>query len=131
MGDFNIDLNSSTNSKWSHLIQLFDLKQLITEPTRVTHTSSTLIDHVYTTTLATIVESFVSQLSLSDHFPVCFTRKMNSKISKNQHTTASHRCFKHFDEEIILNELNTDLQAFQGGQKHIDDDFCHMVYNYS
>ena len=124
MGDFNIDLNSSTNSKWSHLIQLFDLKQLITEPTRVTQTSSTLIDHVYTTTPATIVESFVSQLSLSDHFPVCFTRKMNSKISKNQHTTASHRCFKHFDEEIFLNELNTDLQAFQVGQQHIDDDLA-------
>ena len=49
---------------------------------------------------------------------------MNSKISKNQQTTASHRCFKHLDEEIYLNELNTDLQAFQVGQKHIDDDFA-------
>ena len=33
MGDFNIDLISNTNNKWSHLVQTFDLVQ---EPTRVT-----------------------------------------------------------------------------------------------
>ena len=99
MGDFNIHINSCMNSKWSHLVQLFDLTQLITEPTRVTQTSSTLIDHVYNTTPATTAERFVSQISLSDHFPVCFTRKMSRKLSKHQHTTTSYRCFKHFDEK--------------------------------
>ena len=99
MGDFNIDINTCMNSKWSHLVQLFDLTQLITEPTRVTQTSSTLIDHVYTINPATIAESFVSQISLSDHFPVCFTRKMNHKLSKHQLTTTSYRCFEHFDEK--------------------------------
>ena len=124
MGDFNIDINTCMNSKWSHLVQLFDLTQLITEPTRVTQTSSTLIGHVYTTNPATIAESFVSQISLSDHFPVCFTRKMNHKLSKHQHTTTSYRCFKHFDEKTFLDELFTDLQSFRADQQHIDDDFA-------
>ena len=47
MGDFNIDLRSCTNHKWLNLLQLFDLSQLVTEPTRVTQTSSSFIDHVY------------------------------------------------------------------------------------
>ena len=41
MGDFNIDLIPCTNNKWSNLLQLFDLSQLVREPTRVTESSAT------------------------------------------------------------------------------------------
>ena len=47
MGDFNIDLKVCTNTKWLSLINLFDLTQLVTELNRITHTSATLINHVY------------------------------------------------------------------------------------
>lgn len=47
MGDFNFDFLNCSNKKWLNLIQLFDLKQLITSPTRETQTSSSLIDHLY------------------------------------------------------------------------------------
>ena len=70
MGDFNIDLHSCTNTKWLNMIQLFDLYQLIIESTRITPATATLIDHVYTTAQANISESFVSDLSISDHSPV-------------------------------------------------------------
>ena len=33
MGDFNIDFNSCTNNKWLNFLQLFDLSQLVSEPT--------------------------------------------------------------------------------------------------
>ena len=46
MGDFNIDCTSCINKKWQNLVQLFDLSQLVSEPTE---TASTLIDHIYTT----------------------------------------------------------------------------------
>ena len=82
MGDFNIDLRSCTNNKWFNLIQLFDLSQTVQEPARVTETSSTLIDHVYSSNPENIIECFVPFYSLSDHYPVCFTRKINGKISK-------------------------------------------------
>ena len=36
MGDINIDYRACSNSKWLNLVLLFDLKQLVTEPTRVT-----------------------------------------------------------------------------------------------
>ena len=82
MGDFNIDLHTCTNTKWLNMNQIFDLYQLITESTRITPTTSTLIDHVYTTAKANISESFVSDLSISDHLPVCVTRRVSSKISQ-------------------------------------------------
>ena len=43
MGDFNIDLNLCTNTRCLNLINLFDLTQLVTEPTRITQTSATCI----------------------------------------------------------------------------------------
>ena len=102
MGDFNIDLNPCTNNKWSNLLQLFDLTQLVQEPTRVTQSSASLIDHVYSSHPKNISSCFVSKLSISDHFPVCFSRKIKNRISKNQHITTSYRCFKHFNEDNSL-----------------------------
>ena len=49
MGDFNINLNSSTSDSilLKSLTKQFNLKQLITSPTRIDDTSETLIDHIY------------------------------------------------------------------------------------
>ena len=98
MGDVNVDMSSCSNNKWLSLIQLFDLPQLITEPTRITKSTSSIIDHAYTSDLGNITESFVSPYAISDHFPVCFTRKVNGKIPKADHIKTSYRCFKKFDE---------------------------------
>ena len=105
MGDFNIDLRSCTNHKWLNLLQLFDLSQLVTEPTRVTQTSSSLIDHVYSSNPENISECFVPFYSISDHFPVCLTRKISCKVTKSEHTTSSYRCFKNFNEAMFLSDL--------------------------
>ena len=124
MGDLNIDLLSAkSNTKWSNMIQLFDLTQLISKPTRVTQTTTTLIDHVYTTAPGTISESFVSDLSVSDHFPVCITRKVCNKMSKNDHITTTYRSFKNFNEQQFLHELSVDLDAFTPCQANVEDDF--------
>ena len=113
MGDFNIDLNTSTNNKWIHLIQLFDLSQLVTEPTRVTETTATIIDHIYVSNPENMSNCFVSRLSISDHFPICFSRKVNHKLTKNKHTINSYRSYKHFDETKFLADLSLDLDNFE------------------
>ena len=48
MGDLNLDFNIKLNKKWCNLIELFDLSQLVSQPTRVTESSSIIIDHIYT-----------------------------------------------------------------------------------
>ena len=123
MGDLNIDYLACTNSKWLILVQLFDLNQLVQEPTHVTQSMARLIDHVYTTDPENIIECFTSNPSISAHYPVCFTRKVNCKIHKSSHITASYRCFKHFDETLFLNELETDMTPFTTNLSCLDEDF--------
>ena len=48
LGDFNIDLMSDKIPlKWTHLKNIFNMSRIVSDPTRVTKTSSTLVDHVY------------------------------------------------------------------------------------
>ena len=77
MGDINIDLHISSNNKWLHLIQLFDLTQLVTDFIRITSSTATIIDHIFSSNPENIVECFVPSYAISDHFQVCITRKMN------------------------------------------------------
>ena len=95
MGDINIDFQSCSNNKWLQLIQLFDLTQLVNDFTRNTPSSATIIDYMYCSNPENMVECFVPAYAISDHFPVCCTRKMNGKISKTKHISTSYRCFKH------------------------------------
>ena len=66
MGDININFVNGvvTNEEW-----------VITSPTRVTATTDTLIDHIYTTHPQHVRASKVGVLSASDHLPVVILRK--------------------------------------------------------
>ena len=71
LGDTNCDLAkrpqdqpAENNTKHiSSLYELFSLKQLIEEPTRVTLTSSSMIDHIATTSARNIIEARVHKVS--------------------------------------------------------------------
>ena len=99
MGDLNIDLHICSNNKWLHLI---DLTQLVTDFTRITSSTATIIDHIYSSNPENIVECFVPSYAISDHFLVCITRKINHKNAKTEHMSTSYRCFKHFNESSFL-----------------------------
>ena len=124
MGDLNIDLLNCSNRKWLNLTQLFELKQLnISDPTRITNKTSTLIDHLYCSNPENISDCFVSHYSISDHFPACFPKKINSKIKKTTlYTSTLYRCFKNFNEELSLSDLANDFNTFSVSQSDIDDD---------
>ena len=88
MGDTNCDLSQeidclslSENSRHtSNLYDLFSLKQIINEPTRVTLTTSTLIDHISTSCIDNILESGVHNVPMSDHYMVFCKRKINAGL---------------------------------------------------
>ncbi|MCG8113294.1 MAG: reverse transcriptase family protein, partial [Candidatus Thiodiazotropha taylori] len=77
----------------------------------------------YTTDPDNIAVCFVSHFSISDHLPVCFTRKINHKTSKIKHITTSYRCFKHFNEPAFLSDIARDLNMFTPNSPNIDEDF--------
>ena len=80
LGDTNRDLlsvESGTGSTAEHMRNIylnFEMKQLISEPTRDTIRTSTLIDHIATTHLNNIVTSGVIKCGISDHYVVYCVR---------------------------------------------------------
>ena len=107
LGDFNIDLQKS-NPQWTNNLDTYNLHQLIKSPTRVTHNSSTLIDHIYVSETKNAVETCVSISNVSDHYPVCVTwSKKGDKIPKIGHKVISYRCFSSFSEQSFLLDLSS------------------------
>ena len=115
LGDFNLDYNTHNygNNKWSNMTVTYGLTQMITVPTRITKFSSTTIDHIYTTYPENVSKTNVPCISLSDHYPICFTRiiKQTNQKSLNKHKYMKYRYFKKFNEEKFNNDLiMSDLQ---------------------
>jgi hypothetical protein len=106
MGDFNLDLQKPQPS-WESTFSIYGLNQLVNEPTRVTPTSSTLLDHIYTNNDNKIVNVRLSDVSVSDHSATMCTWLCKSlKTKKASHTTIVYRCFKKFDQNKFLSDLN-------------------------
>jgi len=61
------------------LLFSYGLLQIVTKPTRCTHHSATLIDHIITNNSDTDLESFVVTTFMSDHFPVFHIMKSCTK----------------------------------------------------
>lgn len=78
---------------------------MVSQPTRVTPTSSTLIDHIYTNMEENVNHVSVSKISISDHYVIFGNRKLNFSIGKHCHQTISYRSFKHFDEHAFIQDL--------------------------
>ena len=67
LGDFNINiLNVNSNYFTDFMCSLLNLSQLVTEPNRVTTTSCTLIDHIYSSFSEAHRQSKVIKTCLSD-----------------------------------------------------------------
>ena len=78
MGDINRDLlKNQIKNVWAEYMEPFGLTQLVSEATRVTNDSTTLIDHIYSNCLENVNSINVPKIGLSDHFPVFITRKMH------------------------------------------------------
>ena len=76
MVDINCDLSkdsmdSPLNSNTGRILkryELFTLQQINKEPTRVTITTSTLIDHIATSCIDNVLEAGAHKIALSDHY---------------------------------------------------------------
>ena len=72
---------SALCKRYQNSLNMFNFKQLINVPTRVTQTSSTLIDHLISNSGDIVSQSGVLQLDLNDHFLIRFTRKIVNQES--------------------------------------------------
>ena len=71
LGDFNVNFNNTSNSdlRYIHsIMSILSLKQIIAEPTRITQTSSTLLDLILVSRDIDVVSTGVYDIShISDH----------------------------------------------------------------
>ena len=127
LGDFNINVlcnnksiletnknvlvsNSTTLSAMSKqyidFCSTFFLKQIIKSPTRVTKSSSTLIDHILTNTNDKISKSGIIDIGLSDHQLIYCTKK-NLKVKFYAHKHISCRSYENYNAESFIRELSS------------------------
>ncbi len=106
MGDCNVDLLTDDNDKqtWLDCMGNFHLDQVINEPTRVTDKTSTLLDHIFTSVPHKIRNKKVPHIGLSDHLPTCIVMK-DSFGYKRTHTSIKYRCYKNFNENDFISDL--------------------------
>jgi hypothetical protein len=88
-----------------HILESFNLTQIIPIPTRVTGHSKTLIDHVYVSNVQNIIHVNVPACAMSDHFPLCITRKQFKLKSNDSHKTITYRCMKKFNESLFMSDM--------------------------
>ena len=80
-----------------------NIKQLITEPTRVTPTSETLIDVIMTSNSALVTDSGVVETHISNHYLV--HAELNFKTPKPLPTYVISKSYKNYDSESFVSHL--------------------------
>ena len=82
--------SDNTTLKLMSIADVYGLQQLISQPTRITPTSSTLIDLIYTNCADKIACSGVCHVAIRDHSMVFAIKKLALKGMSNGNNTASN-----------------------------------------
>ena len=102
LGDLNVNLDqsieSSNKNTLNEIFDIYGLDRLIQEPTRVTESSSSLIDLCLTN------NSGVTHLSISDHSLIYVVRK--AYYVQTDAKMIEARTMRNFNSENFLNDLN-------------------------
>ena len=90
--------------KYYEFCTIFDLKQLIEVPTRVTCSSSAIIDHILASFPDRVSQQGVIDVGLSDHQIIYCTRKI-SIIKRGTHKQIRYRSLKSYSADIYEEAL--------------------------
>lgn len=130
LGDFNINLlnyNSDNNVKdFVNMLYTYYIFPVITKPTRVTSTSATLIDHIWTNNFHTPSTNGIIYTTLSDHFPI-FTSFPVSGSCKNNFTKSIVKTIINHEN---IDSFKLDLASYQWEQVMKSQDVNEDYDNY-
>ena len=82
------------------------MTQIIKEPTPITCSTSSLLDHILTNSSEKISQKGVIDVGISDHQLIYCTRKIK-RIKHNMHNQIQVRSLKKYSAEIFTNALKT------------------------
>ena len=104
--DFNIDLLKYSehllSEEYLNMLYSNNLLPLITKPTRLTHHTSTLIDHIYTNSNLS-VDAGIALVDISDHLPVfCILDRQISRFRRASY----FRDYSNFDVDQYIRDVD-------------------------
>ncbi|VEN56008.1 unnamed protein product, partial [Callosobruchus maculatus] len=103
LGDFNINLQQPDNVL-SSCFKCYGFTQLVMEPTRITSSTSTLLDGVFTNAVHFCTDVLVlDSNAISDHQLVCCHLHLPNKVNAQKFVT--FRDYKNFDEVAFSRDL--------------------------
>ena len=97
--DFSLEIK-----KYNEFCSIYDFKQSINCPTRITCDTFTLIDHILTKTQDNISESGVINTAISDHNMIYCTSKI-LKAKYNKHKELTFRSLRNYSVDIYKQAL--------------------------
>ena len=105
IGDMNCNyLAESRNSELINLTEIsevYQLTQIINKPTRITVTSKSLIDLIFTNQESRVVSLEVIDCGISDHCLVSCCSENCSSYTNNRHKYITTRSFKNFNSRFL------------------------------
>ena len=123
-GDFNIDLlKYESNTKYSdfyNLLSSYGFLPLILQPTRITNTSQSLIDNIYTNCFDKESQSGNILIEMADHLTQ-FVSVSSNNFSQQDKTDYFKRDYKNWDENLFMDDLSI--------QNWITSDDVNTLYN--
>ena len=134
LGDFNINTDKSNHTntaiEYLNIILSNGALPIITVPTRVTSSSSTIIDHIITNDLNHNLTPFVIQEDMTDHFPIgCFVQNLSPKKQKKSKTVSHYRDKSKFKSEDFCNDVQSKFFAFIINMPDLDGDNVNDSFN--
>lgn len=110
LGDFNIDLNkyhsNPDTAEFFDLLYSYSFVPLIDKPTRVSSSTASVIDNIFTNQSTTTHKSGVIKADISDHYPVFSMSEMSSPLKTDQ--ILKIRLFKPVNLEKFISLLTTE-----------------------
>lgn len=109
MGDLNINWdNKSDRKKLKEITDNFGLTQMISDSTRITNRSKTLIDLVFSNKPDRMIKTYNFLTGLSDHNAIFFSRKLTKKRlrSVNKSTNTKQTFIPKSQEQRLTAALN-------------------------
>ena len=91
-------------TKYKELYQIFFLKEIIQEPTRITSITYSLLDHILTNSGWKISQKGVIYVRLLDHQLIYFARK-NLRTKANMHNQIQVWSLKKYTSDFLRKEL--------------------------
>ena len=132
LGDFNIDilkLESARTISYLNMLRSNAFHFIVDKPTRVTATSSSLLDHILTNDAISQITPSILNSDVSDHFPTFVLIKNVGKKKASASENRYYRCQTNFNLNSFLSDSQKALTSLFGYEDDVDHSNLDVLFD--